>query len=104
MLTFLHGKEDRNLKVTFGTSTELNLLTYDDLKKILQEKHHLKSKTSKRKDSKKTRDQSAKAINFYQSGSESESSDELDANKSSNAIATSSSSRLNSSVSNVTTI
>ena len=54
MLQFLHGKEDKNLKVKHGSSTELALLSFHDLLKILKDKHHQKSKALNKKRTTKT--------------------------------------------------
>jgi len=67
MLKFLHDREDRNLKINYGATSEVKLLTRDELIKIIKDKHHQKSKALKK--AMKPSKSAKKAINFDESDS-----------------------------------
>ena len=55
------------MKISYGATSEVKLLTLDELIKIIKDKHHQKSKAVKK--ARKTSKSAKKAINFDESDS-----------------------------------
>ena len=68
LLHYLHGRDDKNLKIRCGT-TERNLISFSDLVQIFNEKHKSKSRFyQKNKDGKQDHEIVHRSTNSIQEG------------------------------------